>query len=973
MKSLDLALPIVALLVAANHSLVTTNRLLADEAIPTHLAKARENFQKGRYEEAAEELEGLNAEKQQAATGIEATLLKCEIQSAQGERDKAEQTLVEALKQQDDPRFYSRLAKAQFERGRHDDAGQSVAAALKQNPDQLQARLIQAHLFLEKGELKKADEAFRWFVRYYNQSQPTDAESLVLVAQGASQYALWHSSSQILDFCVNTVSVDAIKANKLYWQAHLVSGKLLLEKYNKAQGLPELKSALTINPNAADVHIALAKSAIGDYDWNEVEEEGKRALQICPNAPGALQALARAKLYFRELEEAETLLNSALEVNPIDTQTLALMAALRMLQDGWPDPNRWRLLVDHLDQIADVKLENPTRCEQILIDVAARNPRPGIFLTSLAEVVDMFRQHAVAEPLLKQAILLMPQLSQPKNALGQLYMQTGQIDDAKRTLDEAFKADPYHVRVSNMRKVTKVLEDYTSLTTEHFVVRADGKLDKLLARYMAEYLEEIYPELTKFFGYEPETRTQIEIYNTAKGLSGHQWFSARMVGLPWVQTIGASTGVIIAMQSPGSMERPLNWARVLKHEFVHILTLQQTGFNIPHWYTEALAVRSEGYPRPVEWNKLLLDRVPKGELKNLDNLSMGFIRAGTPENWNFAYCQSLLYAEYMVERFGEASLSKLLDAYRRNLTTTQAVSEVFGVDKADFEKGYREYLDKVVAGIRSGDSESEKSPSQIEKAYNKNKSDPDTAAEFARLMLRIGNRGEARKVAVEVLKTNQQQPIAAAVVAYLKMRDEKFDEAAEILERALDKEHPYKSVVDLLMKARIKQKRGAEALELSELGKQHFPYESDWWKGTAAAAKLTGDVERRRRALITLVSLEADDPAPRKTLAELFLTEKNYAEAFKYAKLALHIDVLDAEIHRQLADASRELNDTKRAIDEYETALELKPKDVASQLGLAETYLAVDRKDDAKKLVDEVLKRDADDERAKALDARIKG
>ena len=41
-----------------------------------------------------------------------------------------------------------------------------------------------------------------------------------------------------------------------------------------------------------------------------------------------------------------------------------------------------------------------------------------------------------------------------------------------------------------------------------------------------------------------------------------------------------------------------------------MITLQQTEFNIPHWYTEALAVESEGFPRPQEWNKLLLERVP---------------------------------------------------------------------------------------------------------------------------------------------------------------------------------------------------------------------------------------------------------------------------------------------------------------------------------------------------------------------------
>ena len=945
--------------------------LAADSAME-RFSKAREHFQKGRYDEALETLEQLAGDQQADVDPVRVALLKCEATLAQGERDAAEAIVMNALAGNGDSApLHAQLARLHFDRGRFPDAEAAVSKALKLDSNQMLARLIQAQLFVEQGELKKADEGFRWFVRYYNRSQPTDPESLVLVAQGAAQYARWHSSSQIFDFCVNTVAVDALKADKTFWQAHLTAGRLLLEKYNKAQGRPELKAALVINPNAVDVHVELAKSAIGDYDWDEVESEAKRALSIAPKTPGALQALAQAKLYFREFDAAEKLLTEALEVNPLDPESLALLAALRMLQDGWPDPVRWKHLVSHLDHIHDLDLKDPTRCEQVLIEVAQRNPKPGNFLASLAEIVDMFRQHGVAEPLLKQAILLMPQLSQPKNALGQLYMQTGQIDDARKTLDDAFKADPYHVRVSNMRKVIKVLDDYESVTTDHFVVRADGKLDKLLARYMAEYLEEVYPELTTLFGFEPESRTQIEIYNTAKGLSGHQWFSARMVGLPWVQTIGASTGVIIAMQSPGSMERPLNWARVLKHEFVHVLTLQQTKFNIPHWYTEALAVRSEGYPRPVEWNGLLLDRVPKGELKNLDNLSMGFIRAGNQENWNFAYCQSVLYAEYMAERFGQESLAKLLDAFRRNRTTDQAIPEVFGVSKVDFEKGYREYLDKVVAGLRKSADETDPKPSQIEKAYEKNKSDPKAAANYAKLMLLIKKRDEAKKIAEEVLKKEPAQPVAATVMAILLLRDDKFDEAAAVLEPALDKAHPNKNVVELLMKVRLKQKQPEEAFSLSELGKQHFPYESDWWKGTAAAAKLTGATETRRAALETLVLIESDDPAPRKALAELALSEGNFENAYKYARLALHIDVLDADVHRILGDALKGRKELGRSIEEYETALELKPKEVALQLALAETYLDSDQPEKATKLVDDILKKDKDNEGATQLKLRL--
>lgn len=961
----------VLLSVAASAALAPS--LIAAEPAAKRFQLAREHFQHGRYEESLEILDDLVKDRTDGPSASELVAARCDVFHATGKRDLVESALTEALNEMpQSAELFSRLAQLQFDRGQWQDASRSVESALKLNPDQLLARLIQAHLWAEQGEIKKADDGYRWFVRYYNRQQPKDAESLLYVCQGASQYARWHSVSQIFDFCVNTLCMDALKFDKSSWQAHCLSGRLLLEKYNKAQGQPELKAALAINPRATEVLVALAQSAVKDYDWDEVESRSQLALEISPGLPAALRALAEAKLYFREFDAVEKLLNDAIAVNPIDQETLALLATLRLMQDGWPESERLKSLLSHLDHIQDLQLESPTRFEKIVIDVASRNPKPGTFLTILGEQVDRFRQHDVAEPLFKQAILLMPQISEPKTALGQLYMQTGRMDDARKLLDEAFKADPYHVRVSNMRKVLKVLDDYDTITTEHFVIRSDSKLDRLLARYMAEYLEEVYPELTKLYGFEPEQRTQIELYNTAKGLSAHQWFSARMVGLPWVQTIGASTGVIIAMTSPSSMEEPLNWARVMKHEFVHILTLQQTHFNIPHWYTEALAVRSEGYPRPVQWNKLLLERVPKRDLKNLDNLSMGFIRAGNQENWNFAYCQSVLYAEYMVARFGEPSLAKLLDAYRRNRTTDEAIPEVFGVQKVDFEKGYLEYLDKVVAEIRQTDDDPELKPNQIEKNYEKNKKDPQAAAEYALLMLLIKKREEARKIAGEVLKDHPEQVIAAYVAGALLLRDEKPREALDVLERALNRERPDRRVLDLAMRSHLRLKESAAALELCELGKKHFPYHSDWWKGTAAAARLSGDVEKREEALTILTRIEADDPAPRKALAEMALDRQDFETAYKFARMTLHIDVLDSEVHRILGQSLRGMKQVPRAIAEFETALELKPGDVDLQLDLAETLVESDKKAEARKIVNQVLAKKTDHERARRLADALK-
>ena len=68
---------------------------------------------------------------------------------------------------------------------------------------------------------------------------------------------------------------------------------------------------------------------------------------------------------------------------------------------------------------------------------------------------------------------------------------------------------------------------------------------KILGEYMAEYLEEVYPELVELYGYEPPQRSVFEIYNNAKGLDRASMVQCENVGLPWIQTIGASTGMML--------------------------------------------------------------------------------------------------------------------------------------------------------------------------------------------------------------------------------------------------------------------------------------------------------------------------------------------------------------------------------------------------------------------------------------------
>ena len=260
-----------------------------------------------------------------------------------------------------------------------------------------------------------------------------------------------------------------------------------------------------------------------------------------------------------------------------------------------------------------------------------------------------------------------------------------------------------------------------------------------------------------------------------------------MVGLPWIQTIGASTGVMVAMASPTSAPAPFNWARVLRHEFVHVITVQQTGFNIPHWFTEALAVLNEGYPPPASWNTLLADRVARGELRTLDTLDSGFQRPANSDDWQFTYCQSRLYAEYMIDRDGPDSLKKMLAAYRDNASTPTAIKKVFGVDLAEFERGYRAFLKRKAARIPKAESRPSKNVVQLEREFEAKPGDPAVAGAYAWALLEAGNSSLAKSIARHAVAKNAKEPWASLVLARLEADEQQYSKAIARINPLLDR------------------------------------------------------------------------------------------------------------------------------------------------------------------------------------------
>lgn len=892
---------------------------------------------RGQYAEAAEQYAAL-AEKDP----VEAAVGQARCLRAEGKDSEAEKLLRAALaRHEGSAPILALLAQIAFDRGDYTAAQKDVDAALQADTTNCPARWLAAELHRVHGRIAEAKQAYRWFYEHYNRTVKfTSADNVYYCGRGIAQYARWSRNSRLFHDLVGVLYPQARKIDANYWPALLAPAELYLEKYNQADAASDLDAALAINPNAAELHAARAELALQGYEIEKAIASCTKALEINPRLVAAHWFKADAFLADFQLLEAIGVLEAARKLNPASEETLGRLAAAYALRDGIRE-----------DQAG-------TPMGELLAEMEKRNPHCGHFYAAIAETFDRVRRYPTAAKYYGEADKRLPQLTTVRGAWGMVLMRLGDEAKAGPLLKESFDIDPFNVRVKNTLEVLKVLEVYAVLETEHFRIRFDRGYDELLVKYAAKYLEEdVYPRIVKDLGYAPKEKTLFEIFNRARNTGGHGWFSARMVGLPYIGTVGACAGQMVAMVSPGSMPQKFDWARVLRHEFVHVVNLQQTSFNIPHWYTEALAVWHEDLPRPPIWTAVLSRRHKAGKLFNLKTINYGFIRPSSGEDWALAYCQAELYAEYMRSRFGADALARLLSAYSNNLDTPSAVKRAFEVEVEDFEKGYQEYVTKVVresgAAAPAGD-EPELKFSELQKKVEESPKNASLAARLALAWFERQDPAQARRLAVAARELEAKQPLATYVLARLSIASGDTDAARKLLAEALDRASPHEPSLALLAALELKAEAHESAAELFQLGAKHFPGTDRWLKGLARIYLDHGPPAKLRPVLEQLAELNHDDPSMPRKLVDLCLESKDYSAAARWAQQGVHIDVSDASFHASWGEALVGLGKHAQAIEEFEVAIKLRPAEPKWKLALGQAYLAAGKKAEARKIVDKL-------------------
>jgi tetratricopeptide (TPR) repeat protein len=445
-----------------------------------------------------------------------------------------------------------------------------------------------------------------------------------------------------------------------------------------------------------------------------------------------------------------------------------------------------------------------------------------------------------------------------------------------------------------------------------------------------------------------------------------------MVGLPLIGTVGACAGKMLALSSPTEMPQKYNWAQVLRHELVHVINLQQTDFYVPHWFTEGLAVHLENQPRPPEWIELLARRAQANTLFTLDDVTLGFVRPKSGDDWTLAYCQSELYLEHLIAKHGDDAPQRMLAAYSEHLSTTTAFQKLFGISQQDFETEYRQRIDRVIAEAGPAASRPRLALPELQKRVADHPDNADAAAELARAWLDRDDKPEARRFALAAQRLAPKHQLAAYVLARLQLSIGDSETAIQLLGGALDKDSPQEDLLALLAALKLKASDAAAAQTLFELGDAKLPHSDRWVKGLVKIHLQSGDNVKLLPVLKRLADLEPDNGTIRQKLAELALAANNLEQAAALATHGIHADVEDAASHALLAAALAGQEMYAPAVEEYQVALRLDGDQADWLAGLANSLLALDKRDDARAVIDRLRKADREHAQIRELEKRLK-
>jgi tetratricopeptide (TPR) repeat protein len=757
--------------------------------------------------------------------------------------------------------------KALLATGQYPEAREAATNALAHDRWNIELCWQAREALLSNGETNAAAEKVEDIVRMVSGHPRDYGDAASLVVFGQAVLLKGADPRRVL----NTLLDAAKKADPGLREIYLAGGALGLEKNDFALAAKQFEEGLKRFPDDPDFLYGLAR-AYAPSDPALALSSIESALRRNSNHVDSLLLLAGHGIDAEDYAEAERLLARVQAVNPWQPEAWAYRAVLAHLRN-------------------EPQAEETARTNALKFWPA--NPRVEYLIGLKLSQNYRFAEGAAHQ---RRAGQFDPGYLPAKTQLAQDLLRLGQETEGWRLAEEVQRQDGYDVEAYNLATLHDTLGKFVTLTNRDFLVRMSRHEADVYGAGVLELLGRAKTNLCARYALKLEEPTLVEIFPEQKD------FDVRTFGMPGDPGyLGVCFGNVITANSPGArLGHPWNWQAMLWHEFCHVVTLHLTRNRMPRWLSEGISVYEEGQANPA-WGQRMNPRyremVLEGELSPVAKLSGAFLSPRSALHLQFAYYQSALVVEFIVQRFGLDHLKAVLGDLGQGVEINQALERQtapMAKLEADFAAFARRRAEQLAPGLDWTKPEwAQGSAAALPPGLSDRQK--------VRLPARAGPLTNAAHVSLS--KTNFYALVEQATQC---VREKKFTEAKGPLEMLLEL-YPDQTGSDspYAMLAEVHQALGETNAERQTLAR--------WAEKDGEAAK----------ACLRLMELDA--------------AAQDWKAVELNARRYLAVDPLVAPPYRFLAQAAERTGDIPTAIQAYRTWLELEPLDPADlQFHLAE-------------------------------------
>jgi tetratricopeptide (TPR) repeat protein len=773
------------------------------------------------------------------------------------------------------------LAKAQLAIGKYPEAQTTVTNALHRYSSSVPLRLLAYDLFRASGQTENAAAILEELGELGRTRGNYTRDLSSLIAMGKVALLLNADPKLVLD----NFFEQAKRTDPKFREAYLASGELALDKHDYDLAAKEFNEALKVFPDDPEVEFGLARAYVPS-DAEEATKALQAVLDYNPNHVPSMLLLVDHMIDAEQYAEADKMLTRARAVNPWDPEAWSYQAVLAHLRS---DSNA----VTAARQAALKYWRSSPRVDYLIGKKLAQNYR--------------FVEGAIYQ---RQALKFDPQYLPAKIQLAEDLLRLGNETEGWQLAEEVHRNDGYDVMAYNLVTLRGSLAKFQTLTNQDFIVRMSPREAALYGDRVLDLLQRAKARLTEKYGVQIEQPTTIEIFPEQKD------FGVRTFGMPLNPGfLGVCFGHVITANSPASQAgHPANWEAVLWHEFCHVVTLQLTKNKMPRWLSEGISVYEECQANPI-WGQAMnphyRELILGDGLTPVGKLSAAFMSSKKDANIQFAYFESELVVEYLVQNYGLDSLKQILADLGAGVEINAAIAKhTAPLDKIEkeFVAFARRRAEQLAPGLDWNKPKKE--------ARGKALADLDSVIP---IIVKSNSMDVVRQLEIGPKETTNAPPPGPGKTQRPSAVEAKANSANywELLRQA---------------KTALGDERWAEAKPPLQKLLELYPTATgsdSAYALLAAACRGLNETNQERQLLAKLATLQADAGDVYLRLMELEQGTKDWPGVATNAERFLAVNPLLPQPYRYLGRAGEELGRPATAIRSYQRLLLLDPPDPA--------------------------------------------